>query len=133
MEEPGYSEVVSVFFQNKMDGDQDIIDDAEFLIGMSIEEAPFPAPGVVSMSFGIYEGYLGRLDSYDKCTKVGESTRDSVILAHEIAHALGAEHSEDPENLMAPAPPVDPEVTINQVKTMRAGAFVLQSCLNGAD
>jgi hypothetical protein len=55
-----------------------------------------PAPG-----FEDYSGYTV-CDTEDCCRSRVWSLNSSLLLAHELGHALGLQHVDDPQNLMSP-------------------------------
>lgn len=88
-------------------------DDSHGSITLDIHESP-----------GIYRG---RNLIRKGCRRASWASPDAEVIAHEIAHALGLDHVDDPHNLMARSGS-GVELTEAQVATMERQAGVLLAC-----
>lgn len=107
------------------------VDGVEDILGLDISPESYSGEhGAVLMLHGDREGQrLGETQHFGDCFPVLWSVDNQVVLAHEIGHALGLEHTDDPDNLMYEhGAHESPELTDEQVDTMREWAWWLQNC-----
>jgi hypothetical protein len=70
---------------------------------------------------------LGKALLHRRCARVLRANYNPVVIAHEVGHALGLEHTTEPGNLMF-ADPESTDVTEAQFDTMLRHAAQVRSC-----
>ncbi|MFO0633014.1 MAG: matrixin family metalloprotease [Nannocystaceae bacterium] len=99
------------------------------ILGLDLEETDArPAGAVVLVRIDSpVSGWDAHSDWVAACSPIAWAPDASYVLAHEVGHTLGLEHSSDPANLMYPAPGY--ELDDEQVDTLRLGAWrLLHEC-----
>lgn len=100
------------------------IAEAEEILGMQL--VPMEGDGGVTLTMHPAIGELrGWTDAPDACTPVSWSEDSARVLAHELGHALGLQHVEEPGNVMGMEIEAW-ELTDEQVDTMRMYAWYMQ-------
>lgn len=102
------------------------ITSAEELLGLELNYESVPANHGVIMAF-VDEpiGHLGGADVAVYCAPVIWSIDVDVYFAHEVGHALGLRHVDDPNNLMSEKV-TGTELTNEQIDVMREWAWWLE-------
>lgn len=75
-----------------------VLAEASALLGVPLE--PGRGPIVVEIVEAAKGEYVGRLLARRHCLRIIRSSPDHIVLAHELGHAFGLGHHDDPANLM---------------------------------
>lgn len=123
------SDVVPIaFFEWQPHPSDATIADAEELLGLELSTDVYRnGEGAVFLVHGEQTGkHAGETEVVDRCSPIVWVDDDPVALAHELGHALGLEHTDDPGNLMYPVWHGGLELTDTQIDFMRWDAWYLQ-------
>lgn len=127
--EEGRSDTIRLYYFEALDTHpEETINEAAEILGMELLVAETPRRSVIVTYWpGLPED--GESASADECGRAIFARDDSRTLAHEIAHAMYLEHSDDPANLMYETwDPDSTDLTDDQVDTMRWAAWLLEQC-----
>ena len=128
-EEEHLSDTIQVQYSaNTVHHSQETLDEAAELLGMEIRDLYTYEPGwaVRALVLPATNSVAGETFYLGKCARMVWSVDKGSSLAHELGHATGLQHVDDPNNLMYPIP--GDELTDQQIHQMRRGAWTIQHC-----
>jgi hypothetical protein len=110
----------------------EVLAEAEDILGMEFEFEPIGAGGAVVLFRATSEDgrHSGGETYVHSCAPVAWALDIDRSVAHEVGHALGLDHVDDPDNLMWPRL-AGSDLTEDQIDTMRLHAwYLLNKCEN---
>ncbi len=126
-EEPGHWDSVAVtYLYGFSRPSSETVDGAADLLGFEVTDEPTPG-GVVTV-IAVDEAYEHALGytQWAPCGGVLWAVDRPAVLAHELGHALGLGHVDDPQNLMWPNSNTGGRLEDWQVETMRENAWFMR-------
>jgi hypothetical protein len=104
-----------------------LLADASEILGLQLEPST-RSSGSVTLDIHESPGaYRGRNLIRHGCRRASWASPNAVVIAHELAHALGLDHVHDRRNLMAPTAS-GTALTAEQRATMEREAWRLSAC-----